>query len=72
MSTCIQVLYFGVWFLTPLSTILQLYRGGQIYWLSKLEYPEKTNDLSQVTDELYHKVFVSSTPRHERGLNSQR
>ena len=31
---------------------IQLYRGGQFYWWRKLEYPEKTTTLSQITDKL--------------------
>ena len=45
----------GLWCLTSLSTIFQLYRGGQFYWWRKPEYPEQTTDPSNIMYQLINR-----------------
>ena len=61
----------GLWCITSLSTIFQLFRLNQFYRWRKPEYPEKTHQpVTSHWQTVSHNV-VSSTPRHEQDSNSQ-
>ena len=50
----ISMIRAGVMVFNATINTIQLYRGGQFYWLRKPEYSGKIPALSQVTDKLHH------------------
>ena len=63
MHFIFKILMVGLWFLTPISAIVQLYHGGQFYWWRKPEYAEITTKLSQFIVKLVSHNVVSNTAR---------
>jgi hypothetical protein len=54
-------------FNVTLNNISDLYHGSQFYLWRKPEYQEKTTDMWQVTDKLYHIItYISPWTRFER------
>jgi hypothetical protein len=47
----------GLWCLTLLSTLFELYCGAHFYWWRTPDNPEKTTDMPQVTVKLYRTLL---------------